>query len=65
MQTSRPRGRVRATLSLPDIALSNASASSRGLVNPLLTSKASYLRSEGPYITYEMIKRQELRVAIT
>lgn len=56
---------MRPTLSLPDIAPSNVSASSRGLVNPLLTSKAGYLRPEGPYITYEMIKRQEQRVATT
>lgn len=64
MQTSRPLGRLKPTLSLPDVALSHASSSSRGQVNPLLTSKAKYLRAEGPYITYQMIKRQEEKVGI-
>ena len=34
-------------------------------VNPLLTSKSAFIRPEGPYITYEMIRRLDEKVPPT
>ena len=62
MLRSRPSGRSRPTLSISEAAVTSPN---HGRVNPLLTSRAQYLRSEGPYITYEMIKRQQERVSYT